>query len=1150
GALVDFLCSITFTNCSFTGNLADNTTAPLLTGGGGIWNAGSLTVTASSFVQNTANNSLSGGGGILTLGNLLATNTTFEGNAANNCILAGGGAVAQDGGVAVLVSSTLVNNTADGSFGGGGIFTPGSTFEIYDTIVAGNTSSGVASDVSLGLSALSSYNLIGTGGAGGLQNGVNGNLVGVANPGLGTIGNNGGFTQTIPLLAGSPAIDAGSASISGVTVSAIDQRGAQRGPAGLDSGAAFDIGAYEASSSYLVNSSADDGTLGTLRCGLAWAGTSTNSLAPAGTANLVRFDTSPAGTFAAPKTITLSLGPLEIPGNGSSSALVQGPGATALTITSNNAYRVVTVDATAIATLADLTITGGTDSGFGGGGINTSGNLTLSGVAVVNNTASNTTFGVGGGIFSTGTLSLLDSTISGNSATGLGGGGILNSGTAMIVDCTLADNTAVNGFYGGGAILNSGSMTIVSSTIADNTINGGAQGSTPQGGGLDQVASGTASLYDTIIASNSDLTTGSPVASDIGGTVNSASAYSVIGTGGSGGLINGVNHSLVGVVTPGLGALGYYGGLTQTLPLLFGSAAFDTGSATISGVTVPVFDQRGALRGPAGLDAGTTIDIGSYEASSSALVTSPVDNANLSGLRAALAWANGSTNAYAPAGTPNTILFDASPSGPFSQPQTITLSLGPLVLSNTSNPVSITGPGASLLTISGNNSVEVFDVNQNVTAALSDLTIANGSSTATGGGGIGNFGTLTVTACSIASNKATGFSVGGGGLYNFGTLTLLNSTVANNTSSGTQGGGGGIVSTGTLSLFNTTVANNSSANDTYGGGGILSFGTATLINSTIADNDVINGTGGGLSVPSGTATLDNAIVALNVSINGGLPVADDVAGTLASTSQFNLIGTGGSGGLTDGVNGNKVGVADPGLGTLAKNGGPTQTMALLPGSPAIDAGSNALAIGPDGNPLSTDQRGPGFARISAGTVDIGAYELQQVATIASVSVSWGSADSSTLQTAADGLRLLPAGRKTDLPWAGINRIQITLDFAATLLPGDVSVTGVSNYGPVTIAGSGSTYTITLAKSINAADRVTITISNSQIQSYTRRLDVLPGDVNDDGVVNSQDAVLVRNMFLGITPPTLFGDINGDGVVNLSDFIAVRKFIGSKLPPLS
>ena len=276
------------------------------------------------------------------------------------------------------------------------------------------------------------------------------------------------------------------------------------------------------------------------------------------------------------------------------------------------------------------------------------------------------------------------------------------------------------------------------------------------------------------------------------------------------------------------------------------------------------------------------------------------------------------------------------------------------------------------------------------------------------------------------------------------------------------------------------IANNNAAGNAYGGGGILSFGTTTFVNATIADNDVISGTGGGLSVPSGTATLDNTIVALNVSINGGLPVADDVAGTLASTSQYNLIGTGGSGGLTDGVNDNQVGVASPGLGTLANNAGPTQTIALLPGSPAIDAGSNALAIGPDGNPLATDQRGTGFVRVVNGTVDIGAYE-RQPAIITAVSVAWGTAGTATLFTAADGLRLLPAGRNTDLPWLGVNQIQITLNQPENLAPGDVSVTGltVANYGPVTIAGSGLHYTITLAQPINSADRVTVTIGNSR-----------------------------------------------------------------------
>ncbi len=74
-------------------------------------------------------------------------------------------------------------------------------------------------------------------------------------------------------------------------------------------------------------------------------------------------------------------------------------------------------------------------------------------------------------------------------------------------------------------------------------------------------------------------------------------------------------------------------------------------------------------------------------------------------------------------------------------------------------------------------------------------------------------------------------------------------------------------------------------------------------------------------------------------------------------------------------NDNLLGVTDPGIGLLANNGGPTQTIALLAGSPAIDAGSNALAVDPTtGDPLAYDQRGAGFPRIVNGTVDIGAFE--------------------------------------------------------------------------------------------------------------------------------------------------------------------------------
>ena len=105
------------------------------------------------------------------------------------------------------------------------------------------------------------------------------------------------------------------------------------------------------------------------------------------------------------------------------------------------------------------------------------------------------------------------------------------------------------------------------------------------------------------------------------------------------------------------------------------------------------------------------------------------------------------------------------------------------------------------------------------------------------------------------------------------------------------------------------------------------------------------------------------------------PSGGDVANFATLTGSHNLIQDG-SGGLADTI------VADPKLGPLANNGGPTQTMALLTGSPAIDAGSNALA---NAAGLTTDQRGPGFPRIVNSTVDIGAFEYSLQPTFASLS---------------------------------------------------------------------------------------------------------------------------------------------------------------------
>jgi hypothetical protein len=160
----------------------------------------------------------------------------------------------------------------------------------------------------------------------------------------------------------------------------------------------------------------------------------------------------------------------------------------------------------------------------------------------------------------------------------------------------------------------------------------------------------------------------------------------------------------------------------------------------------------------------------------------------------------------------------------------------------------------------------------------------------------------------------------------------------------------------------------------------------------------------------------------------------------------------------------------------------------------------------------------------------------------------------TLQTAADGIRLLPAGRTTDVPWLGISDVPITLSQAATLTAADVTVSSAIGvkYGPVTISGSGTSYTITLAQPIEQADRVTITIASASIATYTRRLDVLPGDFNDDGAVNAQDIVGIRNEWLRLNGfvPTIFGDINGDGLVNAIDNNDARARIGTALPVLS
>jgi hypothetical protein len=180
------------------------------------------------------------------------------------------------------------------------------------------------------------------------------------------------------------------------------------------------------------------------------------------------------------------------------------------------------------------------------------------------------------------------------------------------------------------------------------------------------------------------------------------------------------------------------------------------------------------------------------------------------------------------------------------------------------------------------------------------------------------------------------------------------------------GSGGGIYGGGTIS--NCTISGNSVFGSAYKGpglgGGIYAVGTVTISDSTFSDNYIISyGNGGGIydraTLEIGNTIVNRTGLGENIFNNGG---------TLTSAG-YNLSNDDGGGYLNgpgDRIN------TDPLLGPLQDNGGPTQTYALLPGSPAIDAGDPSFAP-----PPWFDQRGPDFYRLRNDRIDIGSLEVQE-----------------------------------------------------------------------------------------------------------------------------------------------------------------------------
>jgi len=428
----------------------------------------------------------------------------------------------------------------------------------------------------------------------------------------------------------------------------------------------------------------------------------------------------------------------------------------------------------------------------------------------------------------------------------------------------------------------------------------------------------------------------------------------------------------------------------------------------------------------------------------------------------------------------STITFDMTP-GHVTSP--INLTSGELMIDKS---MTIQGPGANLLTISGNNSSRVF----NVTASpgvvnFSGLTISNGQVPGgSSGGGILNNSTAAVNITnSTLSNNSAGF---GGGILNFstGVVNISNSTLNNNTASPS---GGGIFNngTGTVNVTNSTISGNTAS----AGGGIFNVqsGPINVTNSTITGNSATGPSGAGGGIHNNSASpvinLSNSIVALNTA-----GIGPDLVGPMTSQGN-NLIGKNdGSTGFTNGSNGDIVGTTaapiNPLLGPLANNGGPTQTHALLAGSPALDAGNNAAVTNPPFSGVApfTDQRGAGFARIVDGpdantteTVDIGAFEAQ-------VSLE-------------------------DITDKAINedtQLQFTFNVG-----GAASITGVTatssntalvpnNVANIALTGAGSTRTLTINPLADqfGTSTITITVNGANGQSMTDTFLLTVNSVND------------------------------------------------------
>lgn len=516
-------------------------------------------------------------------------------------------------------------------------------------------------------------------------------------------------------------------------------------------------------------------------------------------------------------------------------------------------------------------------------------------------------------------------------------------------------------------------------------------------------------------------------------------------------------------------------------------------------------------------------------------------------------------------------------------------------LPTVTDSVEIFGPGASNLTVRrASGTFRVLSVGAGTTVNISGLTLSNGNGslggailnegttnltncaltgnivTSAGGGIYNNLGIVTVTNCSITSNAAPS---GGAGIYNAsGTVTVTSSEVRNNLGGGilnvrasspailhliksnvSENNSGSGITAGTQGAVNATNSTISFNSASTGGGLITSGASLNLTNCTIVGNNATVGGGGGIRVANGNAQLKSCLVAQNSAADMTPDVSGDF-GSAFTSAGFNLIGK--KDGSTAFVQvtdqtGTIAAPLDPKIDPsgLQNNGGPTQTIALLATSPAIDKGtSNGLT----GN-LTTDQRGTGFSRTfdyptianAAGGdgTDIGAFEL-----LTPYSVSrkiHGGTFPFDIQLPSSGAAGIECRSSTPA-----DSHQIITTFASPVSVNSASVTsGTGTVGTVMANGA---QIVTNLTGVGNAQTIVVTLVGVNDGTMTGNVAVpmalLLGDTSGNGSVNATDIGQTKAQSgQPLSAANFRMDANTNGLINASDIGLVKSRSGQSLP---